>query len=331
MDNPTTRPKITAKDFFLWLGAMVALYWSVIAFVFLVFNYINYTFPNPLIYLSDPYSGGIPYEMASIIVMFPIYLALLYFIRRDITRDPSRKDIWVRRWALILTLFIAGITMAGDVIALLTAFFRGEELTTAFLLKVLIIFLVAAGGFMHFAADLKGYWDSNRTRVKMVAVAVGVLALVTVFSGFFIIGTPEHARLARLDNQKVSDLQNIQWQVVNYWQAKQKLPKALSDLNDPISGFMVPADPQTGASYQYEAVGALSFKLCADFNVETQPGSQYASRPYISAPEMPVPVGANGKDLASDTWQHGAGNDCFLRTIDPERYPPNTNLAKPRY
>ncbi|MDO8523945.1 MAG: DUF5671 domain-containing protein [bacterium] len=323
MDNPTVRPKITAKDFFLWLGAMAALYWSVIAFIFLLFNYINYAFPNPLAYFSDPYSGSIPYEMASIIVLFPIYLLLLHFIRRDIARDPTRKDIWVRRWALILTLFVAGGTMAGDIIALLTAFFRGEELTVAFFLKVLVVFLIAAAGFMHFIADLRGYWDANPKRLRSVTIGVGVLALAGVFSGFFILGTPAHARLIRLDNQKVSDLQNIQWQVVNYWQAKQKLPVSLSDLNDPISGFVVPVDTQTGTSYQYEPVGALSFKLCADFNADSQASSQYGSRPYVSAPEVPVPVGGSrGKDLTTDTWEHGAENGCFLRTIDPERYPP---------
>src|SRR3989344_4601711 len=169
MDQITSiRPKITPKDFFIWLGAMVALYWSVVAFIFLVFGYIDYVFPNPLVYQVDPYSGSIPYEMASILVLFPIYAALIYFIRREIARDPARGEVWIRRWALILTLFIAGFTMAIDVVILLTTFFRGEELTTAFLLKFALVFLVAAVGFMHFAADLKGYWDNNRKKAWAV-------------------------------------------------------------------------------------------------------------------------------------------------------------------
>ena len=308
---------MTAKDFFLWLAAMISLYWSVIAFILLIFNYINYAFPNPLQgYYVDPYSGGIPYEMASIIVLFPIYLALTMFIRRDIAQDPSRKDVWVRRWAIILTLFVAGATMVGDVIALLTAFFRGEELTEAFLLKVAVVFLVAAAGFMHFTADLKGYWDLNKAKEKMASIAFGILALVTVFSGFLIVGTPAHARLVRFDDQKVSDLQNIQWQVVNYWQAKGHLPATLSDLNDSISGFVVPRDPQSMTAYSYETQNTLSFKLCADFNAETQSTSAYG----VSRPAMPVPVGY-GKDLSTDSWVHGVGNSCFTRTIDPQLYP----------
>lgn len=70
--------KTTPKDFFLWAGAMVALYWSVVAFIFLIFNYINYSLPNNLSYLAaNPYDSGVGYEMASIIVLFPVYLVLM--------------------------------------------------------------------------------------------------------------------------------------------------------------------------------------------------------------------------------------------------------------
>src|SRR3990167_7982518 len=130
------KPKTTAKDFFLWAGAMVAFYWSVIAYTFLVFDYINYVYPNVLAYYpADPYQSGISFEMASVIVLLPIYLLLMWLIHRDAARDPSRGEIWVRRWALILTLFVAGIAMAADLITLLTTFLSGEALTLAFMLK----------------------------------------------------------------------------------------------------------------------------------------------------------------------------------------------------
>src|SRR3989338_7527177 len=212
------KPKITAKDFFLWAGAMVAFYWSVIAFIYLVFDYINYALPNALSYYpADPYQSGISYEMASIIVLLPLSMFLMRLIRTDISRDPSRKEIWVRRWALILTLFVAGIAIAVDLITLLTTFLNGEALTTAFLLKVLIILLIAAGVFMHFIADLKGYWDTFPERRNWVRIGVAVLAVATIVAGFFIVGTPAQARLARFDAQKVNDLQNIQYRVTNYY------------------------------------------------------------------------------------------------------------------
>ncbi len=321
------KPKTTAKDFFLWAGAMVAFYWSVIAFILLTFDYINYTFPNVLSYYpADPYQSGISYEMASIIVLFPIYLLLMRFIHKDAVRDSSRNEIWVRRWALILTLFVAGIAMAVDLITLLTTFLNGEALTTAFLLKVLIIFLVAGGVFMHFIADFRGYWDLFPGRRNMVRIGVAVLAVGTVISGFFIVGTPGEARLARFDAQKVSDLQNIQSQVVYYWQAKQKLPAIIGDLNNPLSYGPVPVDPQTSEPYTYEKTGALSFKLCAAFNAESRGNQTMYPETRAVVPTAPTPAGEkaalSGKDMSVDNWQHGAGEVCFDRTIDPSFYPP---------
>lgn len=303
----------------MWAGAMITFYWSVIAYIFLVFNYINYTFPNALAYYpADPYQSGISYEMASIIVLFPIYLLLMKLIHSDISRDPSRKEIWVRRWALILTLFVAGIAMAVDLIMLLTTFLNGEALTTAFLLKVFVIFLIAAGVFMHFIADLKGYWDLFPARRNAVRIGVAVLAVATIVAGFFIVGTPAQARLARFDAQKVQDLQNIQSQVVYFWQAKQKLPGTISDLNNSLNYGPVPNDPQTGAAYIYEPGEGLSFKLCADFNAP----SRATQTGYSEARQIPVPVGGKGEMLPQDNWQHAAGRVCFDRTIDPSFYPP---------
>ncbi len=312
------KPKTTAKDFFLWAGAMVAFYWSVIAYIYLVFDYINYAFPNALSYYPvDPYQSGISYEMASIIVLLPIYMLLMWLIRRDISHDESRADIWVRRWALILTLFVAGITIAVDLITLLTTFLNGETFTTAFLLKVLVVFLIAAGVFMHFIADLRGYWTDFPLRKRYVGIGVGVLAIVTIVAGFFIVGTPAQARLARFDAQKVNDLQNIQSQMITYWQAKQKLPATLTDLNSSLSYGPVPVDPQSGNPYEYKTTGALSFKLCATFNAE----SRGTDQPVYTEPIAVSPV---GKSIPQDNWQHTSGNVCFDRTIDPAFYPPLT-------
>lgn len=296
---------------------MVAFYWSVIAYIYLVFDYINYAFPNALSYYpSDPYQSGISYEMASVIVLLPISMLLMRLIRRDIVRDPSRKEIWVRRWLLILTLFLAGIVIAADLITLLTTFLNGEALTTAFLLKVVAIFLIAVGVFMYFILDLRGYWDLFPSRKRSASVGVGILALVTIVSGFFIVGTPAAARLARFDAQKVNDLQNIQSQVLYYWQAKQALPQTFNDLNNSLSYGPVPVDPQTGQPYEYTPKGKLSFELCADFNAESR-----ANPTGLLQNGATTPIRSIG---APDNWQHSAGHVCFERTVDPSFYPPLT-------
>lgn len=308
------KPKITPKDFFLWAGAILTFYWSVIAAILLIFDYINYTFPNVLVSLSDPYASGISLEMASIIVLLPAYMFLMHLIRKDAITDPSRNDIWVRRWAIILTLFVAGAAIAGDLITLLTTFLNGEELTISFLLKTLVILLVAAGVFMHFIADLKGYWDAFPARKQAVSIGVAILAVVIIVSGFFIVGTPQQARTARYDTERVQALQNIQYRVTSYWQAKRALPASISDLADPLQYGPLPTDPKTGASYVYKKTDTLTFELCATFGAVGGEEYRYAHPEAVSVELLGT----------QDDWQHGAGEVCFSRTIDPSFFPPLT-------
>lgn len=303
--------KTTPKDFFLWAGAVIALYGSVLSLIALLFEYINRAFPDPLAYAGDPYGGAVRAAMAGVIVLMPTTLILLHLIRKTILEHPGKEHIWVRRWALVLTVFIAVAVMLVDLITLITTFLGGD-LSARFGLKVLVVLLVAAFVFMHFLADLKGYWLKNAKKAGLISSAVLAMALVTVVAGFFTIGTPGEIRKLRYDEQKVSDLQTIQYQVVNFYQQKGALPETLAQLDDPLSGFATPTDPQSGSAYAYRTTAPLSFELCAAFNAPT--------------PDT-AGTGAYSRDLAyppagmDETWLHQDGETCFARTIDPERYP----------
>jgi len=301
--------KVTPKDFFLWAGAMIALYSSVFAFIALLFQYINYAYPDALAYTyyADPFSGGIRFAMATLIVMVPVAILIMRYIRKDIVAEHAKADLWIRRWALVLTIFIAGLAVVGDLITLIN-YFLGGDVTIRFVLKVIVLLLVAGGVFLHFLADFRGYWNANPGRARMVGWAAGVVVLLAIIAGFLIMGSPSQVRLYRFDAQKVSDLQTIQYQIVNYYQQKEELPTALDQLNDPLSGSTVPKDPE-GGTYRYEKTGNLAFKLCATFNAESQKNQASIASPVYYGVE-------------SENWQHGVGEVCFDRTIDPERYPP---------
>ncbi len=123
----------------------------------------------------------------------------------------------------------------------------------------------------------------------------------------------------RFDQQKISDLQQIQSQIISYYQAKQALPASLSDLNDSLSYFTVPTDAQNGQDYGYRiTTPPYSFEVCATFNAA---GDSNGPDIY-SEPTMPVATRAGG---VLDNWAHGTGQTCFERTIDPELYPPTSN------
>ncbi len=314
------KAQATPKDFFLWAGVMIAFYVSVIAFINLVFQYINNLYPDSLNYQIDPYQSGVSGYMATVIVALPIYLVLMRIIRKTIISDSSRQEVWVRRWALVCTLFVTLVVIAITFVVLLMTFLSGGEVTARFLYKVLTVLLVAGSSLSYFFADIKGYWKQFPERARFTSFAVGAIASATIIAGFFIIGTPQQARLARYDAQKVVDLQNIQWQIVNYWQIKRNLPKTLADLSDPISNNFAPVDSQTKNEYEYKETAPLSFQLCAVFNAESRKTIDgRGGVPMPVSPTMPIEV----KGEKQDNWHHPVGRVCFDRTIDPERYPPN--------
>ncbi|MDP3883287.1 MAG: DUF5671 domain-containing protein [Candidatus Staskawiczbacteria bacterium] len=304
------------RDVFLHLLAIVTLYWSAVSFVTLLWQFINYFFPDALnrYYNYFSFSGPIRFAIASLIIVFPVFMLISWYLNKIYAKEAVVRESKIRKWLIYLTLFIASLVIIGDLITVIN-FFLGGEITTRFVLKALSVLLVAGVVFGYYLDDVKR--DIPAKSAKYFAWASGFLVLVSVVGAFFIVGSPATARLIQFDQQKVSDLQGIQYQIVNYWQSKETLPSSLSDLDDPISSFMVPTDPQTGNAYEYNIKDAtnLSFELCAEFN---KPGSdQYGQ--YSEPRSMSVPVPVKG---ASDNWQHSAGRVCFERTIDKQLYPP---------
>tara|TARA_B100000315_G_scaffold259311_1_gene314859 strand:+ start:138 stop:827 length:690 start_codon:yes stop_codon:yes gene_type:complete len=223
--------------------------------------------------------------------------------------NPEKRGLGVRKWLLYITLFIAGATLVGDLIAIINTFLGGE-LTTRFLLKAFSIFVIIGSVFGYYFYDLRGRWEGSAKLSKTVGWIASLLLVATIVGGFFIIGTPESQRLAKFDQEKIRNLETIQIQIVNYWQEKEILPKELSALEDPLIGFIVPTDPETDEVYGYRTTGSLSFELCATFNLDSK------KYPIVK----PVPLREFGLD--SVNWEHEAGEHCFPRTIDPDRFPP---------
>jgi len=311
---------MTPKDFFLYIGAMITLYISVFSLIALLFQYVEFLLPDRLQYFIDPYASGVRWQMALLIIIFPAYLVLTRLLNRDIRAHSDKKHLGIRRWLIYLTLFVAGATVLGDLIVLLNTFLGGE-LTLRFVLKVLTVFAVVGAVFLYYFLDLKGRWEQEPKNARMIAWVAGLLVLASIIAGFFIMGSPQTQRLLRFDQQKVSDLQSIQWQIVNYWQQKEILPETLSQLEDPISGFIVPTDRQDDSAYGYTVTDELSFELCAVFNREGQDGQKYrAVQPRV----VEVPEKSIGIEIGSSTWAHEAGETCFKRTIDPELYQKRT-------
>ncbi len=297
--------KTTGKDFFLHLGLLISLYTGVGFLLDLLFNIINSAYPKVAGY--SYYTPSISLPVSALIIITPVFLILAAFISKIELANPEKKDIWVSRWTNYLTLFLAGTIVVGDLIAVVYFFLDGQDLTTAFLLKVLSILVVLGPTFGYTLSNLSRTL-SSKTRMTWRVGAI-VLVVGSIILGFTVIGLPRTQRLIKYDSQKVSDLQNIQSQVLSYWQMKKSLPASISDLNDDLSYFVAPTDPDTGMQYEYSVVSPTTFKLCATFNLDSK--AQNSNSIAVQQYDM---MGMNEK------WNHQAGKQCFERTIDPERY-----------
>lgn len=305
--------KINAKDFFIQLGAMAALYAGAVALLNLLFRVINVAFPQVNQYANYYYfSSPISLPVATLIVVFPIFIGLSWLMQKDYQKDPTLRESGFRKWLVYITLFIAGAIVAGDLVTLLYQFLDGQELTKAFLLKVLAVFVVAGSIFVYYLADLTDRLTAkNRMMWRIGAL---ILVLGTIILGFAVVGSPATQRALRYDSQRVNHLETIQWQVLNYWQSKSVLPENLTELgNNDLSGWIAPVDPETDTPYEYERTSDLSFRLCAVFNRETPA--------HPGVPQM-YPAYDSSAIKGSGSWTHDAGRQCFERTIDPDFYAP---------
>lgn len=286
------------KNFFIQIGIFATLYISAISFLIFLFSVIDNVFPQVLNYYSD--TSSIRFSISTLIVVFPLFIWLGRVYRKFVVENIEYKESKLRKWIIYFTLAVTGATMATDAIVLVNSFLAGEDLTAGFLLKVLSVFVVAGSIFTFCLKDLKGYFDSNPKQSKLWSMIVSAVVLISIILGFVMIGSPSHQRNANFDLQRVNDLTSIQYQVVNYYQQKGVLPDSLKQIADPLSGNIVPRDPESSLDYGYSITGKFTFNLCADFKTDSADASYMGD---------------------TENWKHDAKKTCFERTIDPEKYP----------
>ncbi len=312
--------KAGPKDVFLQLLNIIALYVSAGMFISLIFDYINIWLPDALsenYYMLLAARSSVRWAIASLIVVFPVYVWATWFLNKGYAAIPEKRKMKIRKWLLYFTLFLAGIIIIGDLVALIYNFLQGE-FTTRFLLKVLTVLATAGGIFGYYILDIKNKAPASPSQggpQKIFAYAASSIILIAVIAGFFVAGSPAEERARKFDDQKVQNLQFIQSEIVNRFVQKGALPKTLDELNDSIRGVSVPKDPETGAVYIYEIKDKENFKLCAKFNL---PSLDQALAPQAK-PIAPYPMATY---YGEENWTHSAGEACFDRKIDKELYKP---------
>lgn len=329
------KSKFSVGFFFLCLGVLITLITSVVSFLNLVFETLNKRFPDVL---NSSYQYGystyeyesIRMALATLIIFFPIFILVSYFWRK-FGKELGQIDEIFKKWVMYIILFLSSLIVVIDLVTLIKYFISGE-ITYRFILKVVTV-LVVAGLVGFYYVFLLREKEGSQSKIGMIFGGVGVvLVIASVSYSFMIIGSPMTQRTLRLDDRRVNDLQNIQYQVISYWQQKEKLPEKLSDLANPLSGYSLSVDPEfeKGNVYEYSIKdkNKLQFELCATFGLPIPKGWIEYSRSGMMMPTVayeknisnvsyPYPGGG-----VNESWDHQGGRTCFERTIDKDIYPP---------
>jgi hypothetical protein len=135
-------------------------------------------------------------------------------------------------------------------------------------------------------------------RVGPVLVLVAVAAVVAAVAvGLAVVGSPEQARLEKLDRKRLSDLRRIAQGVNVYWTRYAFLPEGLESLEDELSFEIDLSDPETHVPYPYRVLGTELFQVCATFATKCPNGHRSCADWYGQQDARIV--------------EHGPGEECF--------------------
>lgn len=335
--------KTKALDVFLYLGIGISLVTSVTNLLSVIFAAVNRKFLDVLNYSSyvDTSSSDVRFAIASLVVMFPIYVGLSWYVARDIQKFLYKQDIVVRKILIYCTLFVTILTLIGTLVSVIYTYLGGE-LSVRFELKALAVFLVALTVFGYYYYSLRRDYSKKTMMPAFITLLASVFVAAAVVWSITIVGTPSEMRAKKIDSTRLSDISRIQQEVLNRFQTTEKLPISLSELDNAFQGYAVPTDPISKVAYGYkviqqpalkmnyvtnkkELVTPAIFELCATFDYvrEFDARGQSVVKDGMSASDSLYSVSNYYYEGdQSPFWNHGVGETCFKRIITADMYYP---------
>jgi len=294
------------KNFVIQLGALIALYVSLTSLITLIFGLINIKFPDELDYLYaiESTREGMRASIAFLIVFFPAYITLTRISNQNRRKDEQGEYTTLAKWLIYFSLLVGFGVLLGDLVAVLMYFLNGE-ITTRFILKAAALFAIVGVALYYYILDVRGKVRSNEKLSLQFGAGAILLVFAALMVGFMNIETPAQVREMRLDQQQVSEMQDMQWRIEEHYRVEKALPTTLETL---YANGRLPDAPEGRAAYEYNVVDATTYELCATF-AEPSVGIN-ESRAMIA----PYP---NAKD--NYNWEHEAGKKCFKRVVFDEQ------------
>lgn len=343
-NNMNGDTKAKALDVFIYLGIGISLVVSVYNLLQILFTAIDRKFVDVLSSsYVDIYNSDVRMAVALLVVMYPLYVFLSWYVAKDIAKFLYKRDLTIRKIMIYITIFVTVCSLIGTLVSIIYTYLGGE-LSVRFAYKAVSVFVVSLGVFGYYFYSVRRDY-SIKTFIPVISTVVAtVVVIASLVWSISIVGTPSEMRAKRLDSTRLSDISSLQQQVLSRFQSTDKLPTTLNELNDAFQGYAVPVDPVTKEVYGYKVVEQpvmrfnyttnkkematnAIFELCANFETVRNVNNN-----GNGIKNVPVMGGLSAVDISYSVsnyyydgdqtpfWNHEVGETCFKRIISPDMY-----------
>ncbi|MDE2334903.1 MAG: hypothetical protein KGK10_10240 [Rhodospirillales bacterium] len=153
---PRPRPYLSPFETFAYLVLFTALYFSAMALGQVLFRFIDLAIPDPTTRILGVKMQleGLRWSLSSLIIAFPVFVGISIYAHRATRAGTLRRDSRARKWLTYFTLYVTVLVLLSDLTYLLFNFLQGA-LTARFLLRVLVVGVIAGTIFVYYLGDAR--------------------------------------------------------------------------------------------------------------------------------------------------------------------------------
>ena len=319
MDSPNTANKAYgAKLLFWYLRAFFAMGLCASATVTIWYQFVNKWFPLQILPfggVNRPYSDwAVIWGISTLLIVGPLLFVVAAMLREAIKRNEVELHRGVRQWVSYVFLFIVVTVIVSDLVTAVYYVVNGDY-STRFFLKVFIVLTISGSLFSYLWLDIRSEDGlAGSALPRKMGIASAVVMLTSLIGGFTVIDSPWLARAKAFDNQRASDIWQLQGGVQNYFNRYLRAPESLEELREEgMIRIYALQDPGTGEPYEFRVVDEqnpptrprpITYEICAIFTTDNRDEEQESYRPR-------GPFGSS--------FLHGAERTCFEQSIQDLR------------
>ena len=160
---------------------------------------------------------------------------------------------------------------------------------------------------------------NNFNKDLIAFIYMSILAVIAVVYAFSILPNPKLQRDINFDQQRITNITDLQSQIGSFYTNEGNLPQTIDVLvnNSSYYGNHQTTDPLTKAAYEYTVLTPTTYQLCAVFAIDSDTINKYATNDTTYTYSYSTPLQVKTK--------HPAGHFCFESTVTPQNNYYNEN------